>query len=87
MRVLGLLGLVIALAIVAILAKNQLGAVGSMQVPMPQTGAAQSQTEAPMRAEGSNVREQSQSLQRQVGQSVDANIQSGTNRLEQAESK
>jgi hypothetical protein len=87
MRALGLLGLVIALAIVGILVKNQMRAVDAVRVPMPQAGAMQSQTETPIRAEGSNVREQSQSLQRQVGQAVDAGVQSGVSRTEQAEPK
>jgi hypothetical protein len=87
MRIVGLLGLLLALAVVGLLVKNQMRAVNSMQVPMPQAVGVQSPAEGAIRAEGSNVREQSQSLQKQVGQAVDAGVQSGVNRLEQADSK
>ncbi len=67
----GLLGLLVVLAIVGVVAKKQLGAVSEIKVPQP-AGAAQPQVVADPQA---TVREQSQQIQQQIKQSVDAAMQ------------
>jgi hypothetical protein len=62
----GLVGLVVVLAIVSSLAKKQFSAVGHIQVP--QTGAAVTPADA-------SVKAQSQHIQQQIKQSVEAAMQ------------
>jgi hypothetical protein len=70
MRVIfGLVGLVVVLAIVATLAKKQLGAVSDIKVPQP-AGAT-----APVADPNANVRQQSQQIQQQVKKSVEDAMQ------------
>ena len=70
--VFGLVGLVVALAIVAVLAKKQLGAT---RTPLPslQLPAASDSAVAP--APAGTVREQSQQVQQQVKQQVEGLMQ------------
>ncbi|MDO4706683.1 MAG: hypothetical protein Q4A98_10845 [Comamonadaceae bacterium] len=72
MRFLGLIGLVLALAIVGVLAKKQLGA-GRAALPAV---AASAQGNAPVDAPSSaTVRDQSQHIQQQYQQALDAALQ------------
>jgi hypothetical protein len=64
MRVIGLIGLVLALLVVGVLAKKQLGAVAAPALP---TGPS-----APAGAPAGDVRTQSRQLQEQIKQSLDA---------------
>ena len=77
MRIFGLLGLVVALAIVGLLASNQLKSVSTISVPSPASGT----------AEGQTVREQAQNVQQSVKQAVDANLQTGVQRREEQDQK
>jgi hypothetical protein len=61
MRALGLIGLLLALAIVGLLVKQQLKSTGMAAAPAGQAVPA-----------GGNVREQSQQIQQQFKQSLDA---------------
>ena len=76
--VFGLLGLVVALAIVGVLAKKQLAAtrtpVPSLQLPAVPGGAAPPAPPAPPAPTGT-VREQSQQVQQQVRQQVEGLMQ------------
>ena len=73
MRIFGLIGLVVALAIVGILASRQLKSVGAVSsAPVP---------------EGTTVREQAQNVQQSVKQAVDANLQIGVQRREEQDAK
>ena len=67
MRLFGLLGLVLALLIVAVLVKKQFSSIALPSVP-PVPGA----TAAPP---AGTVRDQSQQIQQQVRQAVDAAVQ------------
>jgi hypothetical protein len=69
--VFGLIGLVIVMAIVAMLAKKQTGAISEIKVPAAQQGAP-----APVAVDpNANVRQQSQQIQQQVKQAVEAGMQ------------
>ena len=76
LAVFGLVGLVVALAIVGVLAKKQLAAtrtpVPSLQLPAASDGAA---TPAPAPAPAGTVREQSQQVQQQVRQQMEGLMQ------------
>jgi hypothetical protein len=65
MRVIGLIGLVLALLVVGVLAKKQLGMVATTPALPP--GAS-----APAAAPAGDVRTQSRQLQEQIKQSLDA---------------
>jgi hypothetical protein len=68
---LGLVGLVVVLAIVAVVAKKQLGAVS--EIKLPQAAGATAPQVAP--DPQASVRDQSQQIQQQIKQSVDAAMQ------------
>ncbi|QTD47166.1 hypothetical protein [Ottowia testudinis] len=68
MRVMGLLGLVVALAIVGLLVKKQMSA---MRAPLPSLAPAASAPGAPP----ATVRQQSQQVQQQVKEAMDAAMQ------------
>jgi hypothetical protein len=65
----GLVGLVVALAIVAVLAKKQLGSVSAIQVPQPAGEV------APKVDPNASVKEQSQQIQQQYKQAVEGALQ------------
>lgn len=64
MRVVGLIGLVLALLVVGVLVKKQLGVAAALALP---TGVS-----APAGAPAGDVRAQSRQLQEQIKQSLDA---------------
>jgi hypothetical protein len=66
--VFGLVGLVVALAIVGVLVKKQLGATSASLPPVPQTAGASA-------LPSGNVAEQSQQIQQQVKQQVEGQMQ------------
>lgn len=66
-----ILGLLIVLAVVGMLAKKQLGAVTSSPAKVP----AESGVLVPSTPPGANVQQQSQQIQQQIKQSVDAAMQ------------
>jgi hypothetical protein len=69
----GLVGLVVALAIVAVVAKKQLGSVNAIQVPQPAgtaTGAV-----VPAVDPNATVKQQSQQIQQQYKQAVEGALQ------------
>jgi hypothetical protein len=69
MRILfGLGGLLVVLAIVAVLSKKQLSAVSDIKVPTPAGAGAQVNPNA-------TVKEQSQQIQQQYKQAIDAAVQ------------
>ncbi len=72
----GLVGLVVALGIVAVLAKKQLSSVNAIQVPQP-AGVSGAATGAAMPAVDPNatVKEQSQQIQQQYKQAVEGALQ------------
>ena len=76
--VFGLVGLVVALAIVGVLAKKQLAAtrtpVPSLQLPVASGGAA-TLAPAPAPAPAGTVREQNQQVQQQVKQQMEGLMQ------------
>ena len=72
MRGLGLIGLVLALLVVGVLAKKQLA--GTQAIAVPPAASATSEPPAPQGQVG-NVREQSQQLQQQYQQALDAAMQ------------
>ncbi len=65
----GLLGLIVVLAIVATLAKKQLGAVTEIKVPQA------ARIAAPAVDANASVQQQSQQLQQQIKQSVESSLQ------------
>ncbi len=67
----GVLSLLVVLAVVGTLVKKQLGSVGAISVPTQDS----SQAVAPASAPVGTVRQQSQQIQQQVRQSVDAAMQ------------
>ena len=69
MRVIGLIGLVLALAIVGLLVKKQLGSIAA---PALSTGPASAGS-----APAGDARAQSQQIQQQFKQSLDAAMQQG----------
>jgi hypothetical protein len=69
----GLVGLLVALAIVAVLAKKQLNSVSAIQVPQP-AGAATG-TAIPPVDPNATVKEQSQQIQQQYKQAVEGALQ------------
>lgn len=71
MRLFGLLGLMLALVIVGLLAKKQLTSIASPGIIVPVASGASGE-KAP------TVREQSQQMQQQIKQSVEAGMQPRT---------
>jgi hypothetical protein len=69
----GLVGLVVALAIVAVLAKKQLNSVNAIQVPQP-AGTSPGAVVPPVDP-NATVKEQSQQIQQQYKQAVEGALQ------------
>jgi len=76
MRVFGLISLVLALLIVGLLAKKQLAATSAIAVPaMPAATAADAPAAPALQGGSGDVRAQSQQLQQQYKQALDAAMQ------------
>jgi multidrug efflux pump subunit AcrB len=67
----GLIGLLVAVLIIGLLAKKQLGSTGQLAAPQ----AAVSGVAMPTTTPGATVKEQSQQIQQQVKQQVEAAMQ------------